>query len=231
MAPAKILVVEDEKAIAEAIIYNLQREGFRTVATTDGLKAVELARREQPDLILLDWMLPGQDGLEVCRTLKQDSALRRIPIIMVTVKSSETDKVLGLELGADDYLTKPFSPRELTARVKALLRRSRSSEEPAEIVQVDDVRVDRGKHLVSVRGKDVSMTSKEYDLLNALLEANGRVLSREALLEKVWGYERSVEIETRTVDLHISQLRRKLKATGERIITVKNIGYRFALDE
>ncbi len=231
MASAKILVVEDEKAIAEAITYNLQREGYRTVAASDGLKAVELARREQPDLVLLDWMLPGQDGLEVCRALKQDAATRRIPVIMVTVKSSETDKVLGLELGADDYVTKPFSPRELVARVKALLRRAHAAGDAPEVVQVEALQVDRGKHLVFVKGREVEMTSKEFDLLNALLDANGRVLSREALLEKVWGYERSVEIETRTVDLHVSQLRKKLKDMADRIVTVKNIGYRFVRDE
>ncbi len=230
MSKAKILVVDDEKNIVEAVRYNLEKDGFRTVVASDGTKALELARRELPDLILLDWMLPEVEGLEVCRTLKQETATRHIPIIMLTVRSSETDKVLGLEMGADDYVTKPFSPRELLARIKALLRRAPPAP-AADVFQLDELRADWGKHVVALGGKPVELTPKEFDLLKTLIEANGRVLSRDALLDKVWGYERAMEIETRTVDLHVSQLRRKLKRIGLRIKTVKNAGYRFMVNE
>ena len=230
MAKAKILIVDDEKNIVEAVKYNLEKDGFRTVVAHDGAKALELARRELPDLVLLDWMLPEVDGLEVCRILKREDATKHIPVIMLTVKSEETDKVLGLEMGADDYVTKPFSPRELVARVKAILRRTQARP-LSEVFQLEELRVDWGKHLVLVKGKPVELTSKEFELLRTLVEAKGRVLTRDALLEKVWGYERSVEIETRTVDLHISQLRKKLKMTADRIITVKNAGYRLVIDE
>jgi len=230
MTKGKILIVDDEKHIVEAVRYNLDKEGFRTIVAYDGAKALEVARRELPDLVILDWMLPEVEGLEVCRILKHDPKTAPVPIIMLTVKSGETDKVLGLEMGADDYVTKPFSPRELIARVKAILRRAHVPA-PAEVFQLEDLRVDWGKHLVSLKGKRVELTSKEFELLRTLLEANGRVLSRDALLDKVWGYERAMEIETRTVDLHISQLRKKLKTVARRILTVKNAGYRFVLDE
>lgn len=230
MAKAKILIVEDEKNIVEAVKYNLDKAGFRTVVAYDGPKAVELARQEAPDLILLDWMLPEMDGLTVCRVLKQEEKTKHIPIIMLTVKSEERDKVLGLETGADDYVTKPFSPRELVARVKAMLRRS-GLPSMAETFELGELRVDWGKHVVSVKGKPVELTSKEFELLRALIDAKGRVLSRETLLNDVWGYERSLDIETRTVDLHVSQLRKKLKHMADRILTVKNAGYRFVLNE
>ena len=230
MTKSKILIVDDEKNIVEAVRYNLDKEGFRTLVAYDGAKALEVARRELPDLVILDWMLPEVEGLEVCRILKHDPKTRPVPIIMLTVKSGETDKVLGLEMGADDYVTKPFSPRELIARVKAMLRRAQAPA-PAEVFQIGELRVDWGKHLVSLKGKRVELTSKEFELLRTLLEVNGRVLSRDALLGKVWGYERAMEIETRTVDLHISQLRKKLKTVARRIVTVKNAGYRFVLDE
>ena len=229
MAKEKILIVDDEKNIVEALKYNLETEGFRTLLAADGARALELARKELPDLILLDWMLPGHSGLDVCRQLKQDPKTRAIAVIMLTVKSDETDKVLGLEMGADDYITKPFSPRELVARVKAMLRRNAS--DPAEVFQLGDLRADWSRHTVELKGKPVELTSKEFDLFRALIDAKGRVLSRDALLDKVWGYERALEIETRTVDLHISQLRKKLKMAGDRIVTVHNVGYRFVADE
>ncbi len=228
---AKILVVDDEKNIVEAVKYNLEKEGFKTLVASDGAGALELARRELPDLLILDWMLPEVDGLEVCRLLKQDAKTKHIAIMMLTVKSDETDKVLGLEMGADDYLTKPFSPRELTARVKAILRRLAGSVEEVEVFSLGALRVEWTKHVVSVHGKPVELTSKEFDLLRALIHAKGRVLSRAALLEKVWGYERAVDLETRTVDLHISQLRKKLNPVARRILTLKNVGYRLVSDE
>ena len=230
MAKGKILIVDDEPHIAEAVRYNLHKEGFRTLLASDGADALEQARHETPDLILLDWMLPEVDGLEVCRLLKQDEKTKRIPIILLTVKSEEADKVRGLDLGADDYVTKPFSPRELVARVKALLRRT-GLPSMAETFALEDLRIDWARHVVSLRGKPVELTSKEFDLLRALIDARGRVLSRETLLDTVWGYERSLEIETRTVDLHISQLRKKLRHMAERILTIKNAGYRLALDD
>ena len=229
MSQPKILIVDDEKNIVEAIRYNLERAGFRTLAAADGARALELARRELPDLITLDVMLPEHDGWEVYRLLRQDPRTRRIPVVMLTVKGDEADKIVGLELGADDYMTKPFSPKELVARVKAVLRRAK---EPAseEAVTVGGLRVDFGKHLVWVKGKPVELTAKEFDLLRALLEAKGRVLGREFLLDRVWGLEQSLEIETRTVDVHVGQLRKKLQSEAKRLVTVKGAGYRFDSD-
>ena len=231
MPKATVLIVDDEKSIVEAVRYTLDKEGFRTLVAHDGARAIELARRDLPDLLVLDWMLPEQDGLEVCRVLKADERTRRIPLIMLTVKGSETDKVLGLEMGADDYMTKPFSPRELVARVKAVLRRQLSAGVSSERFQLGTLRVDWGAFVVTVKGKSVALTPKEFELLRALIEAKGRVLSREKLLERVWGYDRAIEIETRTVDLHISQLRKKLGPAGRAILTVKQAGYRFAMDD
>lgn len=231
MAKATVLIVDDEKSIVEAVRYTLDKEGFRTLVAHDGARAIELARRDLPDLLVLDWMLPEQDGLEVCRVLKADERTRRIPIIMLTVKSGETDKVLGLEMGADDYVTKPFSPRELVARVRAVLRRKEGKEEPGAIFRLGELRVDWARHLVWVKQKAVALTPKEFDLLRALAQAKGRVVSRETLLNTVWGYDRAIEIETRTVDLHVSQLRKKLGHAGARILTVKQAGYRFAIDD
>ena len=230
MSQPKILVVDDERPIVEAVQYNLEKSGFRVLSASDGAQALEVCARELPDLVILDIMLPKMDGLEVCRQIRQDPRMRRIPIVMLSVKGDETDKVVGLELGADDYLTKPFSPRELLARVKAVLRRGHT-DAPPELFELDSLRIDWGKHLVSVATKPVELTSKEFGLLRAMIEAKGRVLSREFLLDRVWGYDRSLEIETRTVDLHVSQLRRKLKHFGSRILTVKSAGYRLRIED
>lgn len=229
MSKGKILIVDDEKNIVEAIKYNLEREGFRTLTAHDGRRALELAQREAPDLITLDVMLPELDGWEVCRLLRQDRRTKAIPIIMLTVKGHESEKIVGLELGADDYMTKPFSPKELVARVKAILRRAK---EPAaaEVIAVGDLQVDVAKHVVRVKAKPVELTAKEFELLKALLEAKGRVLARDFLLDRVWGLEQSLEIETRTVDVHVGQLRKKLKHEARRLITVKNAGYRFDME-
>ena len=229
MAAPKILIVDDEKHIVEAIRYNLDKAGFRTLTAADGARALELAQRELPDLITLDVMLPELDGWEVCRLLRQDTRTTRIPIIMLTVKGDEADKVVGLELGADDYLTKPFSPKELVARIKAVLRRTKPAASE-EMLVAGELQVDAGRHLVRVAGKPVELTAKEFELLRALLEAKGRVLTRDVLLDRVWGLEQSLEIETRTVDVHVGQLRKKLKGEAKRIITVKNAGYRFDTD-
>jgi two-component system alkaline phosphatase synthesis response regulator PhoP len=229
MAQPKVLIVDDEKNIVEAIRYNLERDGFRTLAASDGKRAVELAQREVPDLITLDVMLPELNGWEVLRLLRQDARTKRIPVLMLTVKNEESDTVVGLELGADDYMTKPFSPKELVARAKAILRRTKTAVAD-EMLTVGELRVDLGKHTVRVKDKPVELTAKEFELLRTLLEANGRVLGREFLLDRVWGLEQSMEIETRTVDVHVGQLRKKLRAEAKRLVTVKNVGYRFDVD-
>ena len=226
MSKETVLIIEDEKNIVELVKYSLEREGFRAVSAFRGDSGLEEARRLNPHLIILDLMLPELNGLEICKILKQNEKTAHIPIIMLTAKSEEADQVLGLELGADDYVTKPFSPRQLVARVKAVLRRT--GEKPKDkIFKAGKLQMDTGKHLVTLGGKPIELSSKEYGLLKALFEANGRVLTRDFLLEHVWGYDRSVEIETRTIDMHIGQLRKKLKSEAGRMITVKNAGYRF----
>ncbi|MFH0772149.1 MAG: response regulator [Candidatus Omnitrophota bacterium] len=222
-----ILIVEDEKDIVKMLEYNLGKEGFKTLSTRDGETALELVGKEHPDLILLDLMLPGIDGLEVCKALKEEKRTASIPIIMLTAKSQESDKVIGLELGADDYITKPFSPRELIARIKAVLRRIKEKDKLPEVFKTGELTVDFSKIKATVKGKPAELTAKEFELLKALMKANGRVLSREHLLNTIWGLDRAVEIETRTVDVHIGSLRKKLKSEGKRIVTVKSYGYSF----
>jgi two-component system alkaline phosphatase synthesis response regulator PhoP len=224
---AKILIVEDEKDIARMIDYNLKKEGYRTVLLHDGSYAALTAAKERPDLILLDLMLPGLDGLEICRRVRMDAKIASIPIIMLTAKGEESDKVVGLEMGADDYVTKPFSVKELMSRVKAVLRRSALLGEVLEIYRAGDLELDCSRVLALVKGKPQDLTAREFELLKALMAAGGKMLSREALLEKVWGVDAALEVETRTVDVHVGTLRKKLKAEGKRIVTVKNYGYRF----
>lgn len=230
MAQATILLIEDEKNIAELVKYNLEQEGFTPLLASRGDTGLEMARKNKPDLILLDLMLPIIDGIEICKILKQNENTAVIPIIMMTAKGQEADRVVGLELGADDYVTKPFSSRELMARIKAVLRRGKEKK-TEKILRCGDVEIDTGKHLVKLKNKNLDLTSKEYALLKALLEADGRALSRETLLERVWGYEAGLNIETRTVDMHIGQLRKKIAHEGERILTIKNVGYRFDQDQ
>jgi len=227
----KILIVEDEKDIIKMLEYNLKKEGFRVIDARDGEDALDLAMREHPDLILLDLMLPGIDGLEVCKALKKETKTSSIPIIMLTAKSQESDKVVGLELGADDYIAKPFSPRELIARIKAVLRRSTEKEKLPEIFQAGELRIDFAKISVNIKDKSVELTSKEFELLKTLLKAKGRVLSRDYLLDTIWGYDHAMEIQTRTVDVHVRTLRKKLKSAAKMILTVKNYGYRFEAEE
>jgi len=226
----KILIVEDEKDIAKMLEYNLKKEGFRTISASDGEDALDLAAREHPDLILLDLMLPGIDGLEVCRTLKKENKTAAVPIIMLTAKAQEADKIVGLELGADDYVTKPFSPRELIARIKAVLRRGKEKEKLPGILQIGDLSVDFSKISVSIKNKPIELTSKEFELLKTLIQAKGRVLSRDYLLDTIWGFDHALEIQTRTVDVHVRTLRKKLKSCARYIITVKNYGYRFEIE-
>jgi len=223
----KILIVEDEKDIVKMLEYNLKKEGLRTFSVRDGEDAVDFANKQQPDLVILDLMLPGMDGLEVCKNLKNNSKTASIPIIMLTAKSQESDKVVGLELGADDYMTKPFSPRELIARIKAVLRRMKGKDELPEVFKKGTLTIDFSKISVAVKGRPIELTAKEFELLKTLLGAKGRVLSRDYLLDTVWGFDHAMEIQTRTVDVHIRTLRKKLKSESKRILTVKNYGYRF----
>jgi two-component system alkaline phosphatase synthesis response regulator PhoP len=227
----KILIVDDEKDIVKMLEYNLKKEGFRTITAYDGEEALDRVHREHPDLILLDLMLPGLDGLEVCKTLKQEKKTQGIPLIMLTAKTQETDKIVGLELGADDYVTKPFSPRELIARVKAVLRRGKEKEALPEVVTIGDMEIDFSRIAVNLKGKPVELTAKEFELLRTLIKVKGRVLSRDYLLDTIWGFDKAAEIQTRTVDVHIRTLRKKLKAEAKHIITVKNYGYRFQQEE
>ena len=224
-----VLIVDDEKDLVDLIRYHLEKAGLCCLEARDGESALLLGRERIPDLIVLDLMLPGIDGLEVCRRLRKDPKTANISIIMLTAKAEEVDRVVGLEMGADDYMVKPFSPRELIARIKAVLRRGQVQGD-FQVLQVSSLVVNRGKHQVSVAGTVVELTVKEFDLLCALLTAKGRVLSREQILATVWGYANAMDIESRTVDVHVRRLREKLGDEQKRIVTVKGIGYRFEVE-
>jgi len=222
----KILMVEDEKDLVESIEYNLKKEGFVMLRAYDGKTGLRLAREKRPDLIILDLMLPEISGLDLCKILKKEKELAEIPIIMLTAKSSQVDKIIGLELGADDYLTKPFDMHELIARIKAILRRSAVKTRPVEpLFKFSDLEVDPTKHEVKVLGKMVDLTAKEFALLHYLIENQEKVCTRETLLDAVWGIQ--VAIETRTVDAHIKKLREKLGKASRHILTVRGVGYKF----
>jgi phosphate regulon transcriptional regulator PhoB len=225
----EVLVVEDEPDIRRLVVLHLERDGFRCRTATTGSDALREVKAAIPDLVVLDLMLPEVDGLEVCRRLRRDTSTAAIPIIMLTAKSDEVDRIVGLEVGADDYVGKPFSPKELVARVRAVLRRSHPDPSPP-VLTVGPITLDAARHAVSLNGQAIVLTPKEFDLLQALLEAAGRVLSREFLLNRVWGYARADVIESRTVDVHVRRLRAKLGDAGSRIATVKSIGYRFETD-
>lgn len=222
---SRVLIVEDEADIRDLLAFHLEREGYQVSKSRTGADALRQVKASPPDLILLDIMLPELDGLEVCRRLRRESATAALPIVMLTAKGDEVDRVLGLELGADDYIVKPFSPKEVVARVRAVLRRSRPPS-GAERIVTGRLSIDPGRHVVSVGEMPVQLTPKEFDLLRALAEAEGRVLSREFLLDRVWGYAAASEIESRTIDVHIRRLRVKLGGEGQRISTVKSVGYR-----
>jgi phosphate regulon transcriptional regulator PhoB len=226
---ATILVVDDEEPIQELLRFNLEKEGYVVCIATDGEEALTHVASDQPDLIVLDLMLPGMDGLEVCRRLRSNPKFQQIPIIMLTAKGEEIDTVLGLELGADDYMTKPFSPRELLARIKARLRRPNSQEETeSKIIVRGELRVDVTGFRVHVRGEETELTPKEFELLRVLVAHPGRVYSREELLERIWGYE--YDGDTRTVDVHVRHLRLKVEkdpSNPDYIETLRGIGYRF----
>lgn len=222
----KALIVDDEQAIVDLVRHHLEKEGIVCLEASEGETALQLARTERPDLLVLDLMLPGIDGLEICRLLRRDPTTAAMVMIMLTAKAEEVDRVVGLEMGADDYVVKPFSPRELVARVKAVLRRGRDPQ-TGTIRRIGTLEVDDAKHQVRLAGQVVDLTVKEFDLLSALMQAKGRVLNREQILEVVWGYANAVDVESRTVDVHIRRLREKLRDESRRIVTVKGVGYRF----
>jgi len=220
----KILIIEDERDLAELLAFNLGKEGFQTIIALDGRSGLDMARSERPDIILLDLMLPEMGGIDVCKLLRKQENTAGIPVIMVTAKGEEIDKVVGFEVGADDYLVKPFSTRELLLRVKAILRRS-SAEKPAgKVITAGPLAIDTACHTVTVHGEDLLLTTTEFKLLLILAERQGRMQSREQLLRDVWGYSHTAD--TRTVDTHITRLRNKLGDGGELIRTVRGFGYK-----
>ncbi len=224
----KILVVDDEPEAVELVEFNLQQAGYAVSTAADGAEALAQARKLQPNLIVLDLMLPELDGLEVCKVLRRDPATASIPIIMLTAKATEIDRVLGLELGADDYLTKPFSPRELVLRIRRVLQRSEPPAVAGGVLRIGELLIDSPRHLVSWRSKRVELTATEFKLLALLAERRGRVQSREQLLRDVWEYNNLVD--TRTVDTHMRRLREKLGGGAKDLDTIRGVGYRF-LDE
>ena len=233
MASRSVLVVDDEADLVELVSYNLKKEGFAVDSASDGEEAVSKLRKKKYDLLILDLMLPGLQGMELCRILRNDPKTSGLPIIMLTAKGEEVDKVLGLEMGADDYVTKPFSPRELVARVKAVLRRS-PLERPsgAGILKIGGLEIDREKYVVSINGKPVKLSATEFKLLIYLVERKGKVFSREQLLDAVWSDEAFVE--PRTVDVHIRRLRSQIEddpANPRYIKTLRGIGYFFSEKE
>lgn len=223
----RILVVDDERDILEIVKYNLEKENLQVFTETDGNSALRVAKEKKPNLIILDIMLPGINGIELCRILKNDEKTKDIPIIMLTVKSEEIDKVLALEIGADDYVTKPFSIRELLARVKAVLRRTTKKEKikENEILNFKDITIDPLKYEVFVKNKPINLTNKEFKLLYFLVQNKGFLVTREKLLEKIWGID--ADVETRTVDVHVKRLREKLGDSKKHIVTVRSLGYKF----
>lgn len=223
---AEILIIEDARDIVETIEYNLKKEGFRVSRAYDGLQGLKLAEGHKPSLILLDLMLPGIDGLEVCRRIKRNPTTVNIPIIILTAKGEESDRIVGLELGADDYMVKPFSMKELVARVKVILRRCGEKEAvpPAALI-FKDLSIDPDRHEVRAGGKIVELTAKEFQLLYFLTQNQGRVFPRDRLLDAVWGIDAA--IETRTVDVHVQRLREKLGKAGKRLLTLRGVGYKF----
>ncbi len=222
-----ILVVDDEEDLVELMTFNLERSGFKTHTAFNGKDALEIARNEIPDLVVLDLMLPDVDGLEVYRQLQRDEKTAKIPVIMLTAKADEVDRVVGLELGADDYVTKPFSPREVVLRVKAILRRATTtSETPESVLEFGPIRIDPDRFEVCVQGEVIVLTSTEFKLLQELLLRRGKVLTRKQLLENVWGYVQNVT--DRTVDTHIKRLRQKIGPVAAAYIeTIRGVGYRF----
>ena len=220
----RALVVEDDPDIGQLLVHYLKKAGFEPTLLTQGRDVIPQVRRALPDVIILDVMLPGQDGLEICRALRADADTGHVPIIMLTARGEEADRIVGLELGADDYITKPFSPGEVIARVRALLRRAQRATAPDSRISYGPLSMDIDRHVVKTNGQEVRLTAKEFLLLQYLMEHRGRVLSRDLLLTDVWGY--SYTGGTRTVDVHIRRLREKLPLLADAIVTVKQFGYK-----
>jgi two-component system phosphate regulon response regulator PhoB/two-component system alkaline phosphatase synthesis response regulator PhoP len=219
-----IAIVDDEDDIRELVSINLKKAGFKTKEYSDADSLIKSLSKSLPDLIILDIMMPGTDGIETVKILKRDDRYSMIPVILLTAKSDEPEKVVGLEIGADDYVTKPFSPRELAARVKAVLRRRENIRETSEIVEIGPVTIDMDKHEVAVRGKKVELTATEFNILHILALKKERVLSREQILDNLWGSEKTVV--DRTIDVHIKHLRTKLGPAGKMIRNIRGVGYK-----
>ncbi len=224
----RALVVEDDPDIVELLVHYLKGEGFQVDALDNGREALSRIRAETYQLLVLDLQLPGMDGLALCAEVRRDKRTRDVPVVMLTARGDESDRIVGLEMGADDYVVKPFSPKELVARVRALFRRIERRDEDEPPLAFGPLEVDRTRHTVRWAGRPVHLTAKEFALLVALLEAHGRVLSRQALLEDVWGY--SYAEGTRTVDVHVRRLREKIPGLAPHIVTVKSLGYRLTED-
>lgn len=222
----RILIVEDEIDLLETVAFALEREGLIPIKCTHGEEALRLAHEHKPDLVLLDLMLPGQDGLEVCRQLRSSQDTNRIPVIMMTAKAEETDAVIGLGIGADDYVRKPFGLKELIARVKAQLRRSREPQDPEKVLRIDELEIDPARHEIRLHDQPILCTATEFRLLHHLMRNVGRVYSRAQLLDRVVGDD--VIVVERNIDVHVSALRRKLADYGDRIVTIRGVGYKFA---
>ena len=224
----KILVVDDELDALEVLGFKLREAGFTPIFATDGLKALAAVRAERPDLVVLDLMLPELDGLEVCKLMRRDPATAGIPVLMLTAKAAEMDRVVGLELGADDYVTKPYSPRELVLRIRKLLKRTKAGDDPGDHLRIGVLEIDIPHHAARVEGKSVTLTATEFNLLALLAKRRGRVQTRERLLQDVWGYETA--IDTRTVDTHMRRLREKIGPAADYLETIRGVGYRFKAD-
>jgi len=228
MSKGLVLVIDDEKDLLELVRYNLEKEGYRIRTAEDGEAGLEASERELPDIVVVDLMLPGIDGLEVCRRLRADQRTAHVPIVMLTAKSAETDRVVGLEMGADDYITKPFSPRELAARIKAILRRVSQQQAPlpqSKIIRYGGLTIDHDRHDVRCGEESIELTATEFRLLQMLARYPGRVYSRSELIEGALG--KDIAVIDRTIDVHITSLRRKLGDYGDRVETVRGFGYRF----
>lgn len=225
MSKEKILVVDDEQDLVKLVRFNLEKDGYKVISAFNGEDALFLARKERPALIILDLMLPGIDGLEVCKKLKADQELTNIAIIMLTAKGEESDITVGLKLGADDYVTKPFSPKELLARIQAVLRRTKISSSTKDYIEIDDLIINMHKHEVTIKNEIIPLTLTEFKILHQLASKPGRVFTRDQLLDAISGSETFVV--DRTIDVHIASLRKKLSAFANRIITIRGIGYKF----
>jgi DNA-binding response OmpR family regulator len=221
----KILIVDDETDALEVLGFKLREAGFNPIFAKDGTRALAAAKDEKPDLMVLDLMLPEVDGLEVCKILRRDPLTASMPILMLTARAAEMDRVVGLELGADDYVTKPFSPRELVLRIRKLLSRNKINTDTSGYIKIGEIEIDVPTHVVKISGQEITLTLTEFNLLEILAKRRGRVQSRERLLQDVWGYENP--IDSRTVDTHMRRLREKLGSSASYLETVRGVGYRF----